>query len=172
MKRTSFAIIGGDARFVTLAKLLAADGHAVFPSGHGEEFPTVEGARAANAVILPLPCSVDGININAPLSDTPIEFDDSLIDAIGSKPVFAGMFTRLSKVRSGSFNVFDYGKREDGGAGSAAQKLLCPSAGGKSGPVGDFCSAVPDSFCPAGVEHSAGRRTIDPGHSQCRRCLL
>ncbi len=113
MKRTSFAIIGGDSRFVTLAKLLASDGHAVFPSGHGEEFPAVEGACSANAIILPLPCSIDGININAPLSDSPIEFDDRLINAIGNKPIFAGMFTRLNRAQNGSFNIFDYGKRED-----------------------------------------------------------
>ncbi len=113
MKRTSFAIIGGDARFITLTKLLADDGHAVFPAGHGEEFSAIEGASAANAIILPLPCSVDGDNINAPLSDAPIPFDDNLIKAIGSKPIFAGMFTRLRKAGTERFNIFDYGKRED-----------------------------------------------------------
>lgn len=113
MKRTSFAILGGDARFITLTKLLSADGHAVFPAGHGEEFSAVEGARAANAVILPLPCSVDGVNINAPFAETPLPFDDALVEAIGNKPIFAGMFTKLNKARTESFNVFDYGKRED-----------------------------------------------------------
>lgn len=113
MKRTSFAIIGGDKRFVTLAKLLAADGHAVFPAGIGEGFSAVEGAHSANAVILPLPCSSDGANINAPLSKNPLPFDDALIDAIGNKPIFAGMFSRLEKARERTFNVFDYGKRED-----------------------------------------------------------
>ncbi len=113
MKRTSFAIIGGDARFVTLTRLLAADGHAVFPSGHGEEFSALEGVRAANAVILPLPCSTDGININAPLSQKTLPFDEALIDAIGDKPVFAGMFSKLNKSSLMPFNVFDYGTRED-----------------------------------------------------------
>lgn len=113
MKRTSFAILGGDARFITLTKLLSADGHAVFPAGHGEEFSAIEGARAANAIILPLPCSVDGKNINAPLAGVPLPFDDVLAEAIGDKPVFAGMFTRLDIAKSRSFNVFDYGMRED-----------------------------------------------------------
>ena len=113
MKRTSFAIIGGDARFTMLSKLLSADGHAVFLSGHGEEFSAIEGASAANAVILPLPCSSDGININAPFSDTPVPFDEELAAAIGKKPIFAGMFTRLQIARTKIFNVFDYGARED-----------------------------------------------------------
>lgn len=113
MKRTSFAILGGDARFMTLTKLLSADGHAVFPAGHGEEFSAVEGARAANAVILPLPCSIDGVNINAPLAENPLPFDDKLIEAIGNKPIFAGMFAKLNKAKTEKFNVFDYGKRED-----------------------------------------------------------
>ncbi len=113
MKRTSFAIIGGDSRFVTLTKLLAADGHAVFPAGQGEGFSALEGASAANAVILPLPCSADGKNINAPLSQKPLPFDDKLIDVIGDKPIFAGMFSRLENARYKNLNVFDYGKRED-----------------------------------------------------------
>ncbi len=113
MKRTSFAIIGGDSRFVALTKLLAADGHAVFPAGQGEGFSAIEGASAANAVILPLPCSSDGININAPLSQKPLPFDDELIRVIGDKPIFAGMFSRLCNSQCRSFNVFDYGKRED-----------------------------------------------------------
>lgn len=113
MKRTSFAIIGGDSRFVTLAKLLAADGHAVFSAGQGEGFSATEGACGANNIILPLPCSSDGININAPLSEIPLPFDDALIDVIGNKPIFAGMFSRLEKAKKRSFNVFDYGNRED-----------------------------------------------------------
>lgn len=98
---------------MTLTRLLSADGHAVFPAGHGEEFSALEGASAANAIILPLPCSVDGVNINAPFSDVPLPFDDALINAIGNKPIFAGMFSKLHKARSGSFNVYDYGTRED-----------------------------------------------------------
>ena len=73
----TFAVIGGDLRSAYLAGLLAADGYKVITSGFDSTDlpPCVTGctnpAQAttlADCVILPLPVTTDGSNINAPFS--------------------------------------------------------------------------------------------------------
>jgi dipicolinate synthase subunit A len=71
-----FAIIGGDARQISLAARLALTGAEVRTYGLPEESPQAgvlpfgdwrEAIRGATAVLLPLPASPDGVRINLPL---------------------------------------------------------------------------------------------------------
>ena len=66
-------IIGGDARQAALAKRLAEYGHEVAVFGLPNEFDIGravrcrdwrDSVRGADAVILPLPASLDGFNVN------------------------------------------------------------------------------------------------------------
>lgn len=83
----TFAVIGGDLRSAYLAGLLAADGYKVITSGFDSTDlpPCVTGctnpaqaATLADCVILPLPVTTDGANINAPFSRMRITLDQVL----------------------------------------------------------------------------------------------
>ncbi len=72
-----FAILGGDHRFKILCKLLAAEGHQVWAYALDQaQLPTAmcttsieEAVEQAGCVILPLPLSCNGVDLNAPLSE-------------------------------------------------------------------------------------------------------
>ena len=98
----SFSVIGGDARNVELAKMLANDGHEVYVYGLekstlGEQdvknieiCNTLEEALYnANIVIGPIPFSRDGEILNAPLSNNVIEIED-FASWLDNKALFAG----------------------------------------------------------------------------------
>ena len=73
LRTKNFWVIGGDPRQAALAGLLADDGHGVhtfaLERGEGVECePTLEGARLADCVILPLPAADGEGRLNAPLS--------------------------------------------------------------------------------------------------------
>lgn len=98
----SFSVIGGDARNVELAKMLANDGHEVYVYGLekstlGEQYVknieicnTLEEALYnGNIVIGPIPFSRDGEILNAPLSNNVIEIED-FASWLDNKALFAG----------------------------------------------------------------------------------
>ena len=98
----SFSVIGGDARNVELAKMLANDGHEVYVYGLekstlGEQdvknieiCNTLEEALYnGNIVIGPIPFSRDGETLNAPLSNNVIEIED-FASWLDNKALFAG----------------------------------------------------------------------------------
>lgn len=98
----SFSVIGGDARNVELAKMLANDGHEVYVYGLekstlGEQdvknieiCNTLEEALYnGNIVIGPIPFSRDGEILNAPLSNNVIEIED-FASWLDNKALFAG----------------------------------------------------------------------------------
>lgn len=64
-----YLFLGGDRRIVFAAELISQCG-AVSAVGLGENFPLPEGK--CPRLVLPLPFSRDGVNINAPLSECPL----------------------------------------------------------------------------------------------------
>ena len=66
------AIVGGDARMPYAARALAAVGHEVTLSAHGETPLSPEALSHAEAVLLPMPLTRDGVHLHAPLSPLPV----------------------------------------------------------------------------------------------------
>ena len=70
-------IIGGDMRFVYLAKMLCDDGFEVCVYGQGDKTPDCavrcvsvdDSMNCCDLIVLPLPFTRDGKNINAPFFD-------------------------------------------------------------------------------------------------------
>lgn len=94
----TFAVIGGDLRSAYLAGALAADGCRVISSGFdGTELPAcvtactnpTQAIALADCIILPLPVSTDGINVNAPFSRVPIPLE-SVIQAVRDDQLLLG----------------------------------------------------------------------------------
>ena len=73
-------IIGGDMRFVYLAKMLCDDGFEVCVYGQGDKTPDCavrcvsvdDSMNCCDLIVLPLPFTRDGKNINAPFFDEKI----------------------------------------------------------------------------------------------------
>ena len=114
----SFGIIGGDKRQLYCARSIAEDGYSVSVCGfdkcgtlHGIENTELHSLLSScDAFVLPLPCSRDGVTVNAPLSTETITLGSDELELIGSKPVFAGMKDRLPL---NGCRVFDYSTREE-----------------------------------------------------------
>ena len=98
------AILGGDQRQIFMARKLAEDGHKVFIWGLGEcgsEIVTgivcarwEEAIREAEAVILPLPASADGVRVYCPLQREDVFLRvPALLDALGDRVLLGGRFT-------------------------------------------------------------------------------
>ncbi|MBO4293520.1 MAG: dipicolinate synthase subunit DpsA [Clostridia bacterium] len=100
--KNSFSVIGGDARNVELAKMLANNGHEVYVYGleksklgelgiqNIEICNTLEEAISnGNIVIGPIPFSRDGEILNLPLSSKIIELED-FASWLDNKALFAG----------------------------------------------------------------------------------
>lgn len=125
VKDTSFAVIGGDLRQVQLAESLAEMGNPVhiFGFDFGVELsdklhPAAvleQAMEPADCIILPLPYSVDGLNINAPFSHNKIPVE-TVLNAVKHRQIVVG--GRLSEKlfelagRRG-FKMVDYFEREE-----------------------------------------------------------
>ena len=113
----SFGIIGGDKRQLYCAKAIAADGYSVAVAGFDKDIPLMgltalsmtQALAVSDAIILPLPCSRDGININSPFSEAPLSIQENL-ELFLNKPVFCGMKQRLPFSHD---HVYDYSGREE-----------------------------------------------------------
>lgn len=121
----SFGIIGGDKRQLAAARSIASEGYTVYLSGFerleqllgtfGGSAPAEETALCSEVVILPLPVTKDGKNLNAPFSDKKIPLDDNFAMSMKGKKVFCAMKNRLLKT-SKLWNpdlVYDYLDREE-----------------------------------------------------------
>ncbi len=99
---TNFAIIGGDLRIIKLAKMLADEGNVVYTfglekaeelKGHENIIFTEKLSKAipedVEIVIGPIPFSSNGININAPFSNTEISIRE-LVHYLNAKILIAG----------------------------------------------------------------------------------
>ena len=120
----TFAVIGGDLRSAYLAGLLAADGYKVITSGFDSTDlpPCVTGctnpAQAttlADCVILPLPVTTDGSNINAPFSRMRITLDQVLNALAPHQSLVGGAVSDIVRreVESRGMAIHDYLQREE-----------------------------------------------------------
>lgn len=120
----TFAVLGGDLRFAYLAGALAREGFSVITAGfdHTDLPDCVTGCthmtqaiRGADCVVLPLPVSVDGTTLNAPLARYTMTLEE-LTD--GLKPhqtVVGGRFPPAlsAALAEKGVRAFDYFAREE-----------------------------------------------------------
>lgn len=119
----SFAIIGGDLRQTTLAKLLQKDGYDVVVYGFDKDMEysglnaaeDLKSALACDVIILPVPVSYDGKTINAPFSDHDIFIEDVLSDITASSIVLGGKISDyfIKQLEYREVSCCDYLKREE-----------------------------------------------------------
>ncbi len=119
MERSVFAVVGGDARQIVLANMLAAEGITVYCSGFENASHQLIGTAStdpltavlmADTVILPMPPTRDGKTLNAPMSTYSIILDDEFCFALMGKAVFAGIAGKLRDVSPNyaQLNIYDY----------------------------------------------------------------
>ncbi len=119
MDQCVFAVIGGDARQIALANLLAAEGITVYCSGFEHASRQLTGtastdpltaALMADVIILPMPPTRDGETLNAPLSTYRIALDEEFCGALTGKAIFAGMAEKLRAVAPAyaQLDLYDY----------------------------------------------------------------
>ena len=120
---TEFTVLGGDERLKYMAEDFCEQGFSVKLFGFDSENDYCETdfqeklreiLRETKALILPVPASRDGININSPLcnSDIPIQ---TVVENLNSEcRVFCGMAGKLSDVffKKG-IRVYDYAMRDE-----------------------------------------------------------
>ncbi|MGM9521866.1 MAG: dipicolinate synthase subunit DpsA [Oscillospiraceae bacterium] len=118
-----FALIGGDMRQAKLGELLAADGHRVKTAGIDSVAVTgteracgIAGAvEGVQFVILPLPATLGGELINAPLADNDISIHELKECLSAGQTVLAGRADeKLKACLNGSgVSLIDYFEREE-----------------------------------------------------------
>ena len=125
----SFGIVGGDKRQLYLARSLREDGYPVYFHGlealnEEGEFPSLsieEMGERCEVVLLPLPASRDGLELNAPFSQKPIVLNDGFANAFRNCLVIGGMVGKL-KASSPLWEqgrLLDYYQREELTLGNA-----------------------------------------------------
>lgn len=121
MKRAmNFWVIGGDLRQAALARLLAEDGHTVhtFALEQAEGMvceDTLDGARWADCVILPLPAAGERGQLNTPLSEERCALDWVLDFLVPGQLVCAGMVRPelAAAAQQRGLELHDYFAREE-----------------------------------------------------------
>jgi len=124
-KLRCFAIIGGDLRQVKMANSLVADGHIVKCYGFTEGLDFSEGiilcislqdaVENADTIILPLPCSLDDITVNAPFASSPISLDEVYRLINKNQILVGGKISEKILSQAKIFNIYciDYFDREE-----------------------------------------------------------
>lgn len=124
MNIETFAVVGGDLRCAYLSGFLAADGYKVITSGFDSTDlpPCVTGctnpAQAvslADFIILPVPVTTDGSNINAPFSRMRITLDQVLNAIKPSQKLVGGAITDdvRKEIEKRGLKIYDYLHREE-----------------------------------------------------------
>lgn len=120
----TFAVLGGDLRFVYLAGALAEDGFSVITAGfdHTDLPHCVTGCtrvdqavKGADFVILPLPVTTDGTTLNAPFSRSTLPLADVVSCLHAGQTVLGGQLqpALLQEFRDNGVRAFDYFSREE-----------------------------------------------------------
>ena len=117
------AVIGGDLRQLTLARLLKREGYHVFLYGFDKDIRLdalefdrdKDFALSADIVILPVPVTFDGTTINSPYSKNPMTVEEFLCGINPSALVFGGQIQpNLQKAfEENQIAYRDYLKREE-----------------------------------------------------------
>lgn len=144
----SFGIIGGDKRQLYCARSIAQDGYSVSICGFDKredftDFSDSDLARTidkSDAIILPLPCSRDGKQINAPLSSFNITIDENIERLLDNKPIFCGMKNKLPFQYG---QVYDYGTREE----FAVENAVPTSEGAIEIAMHEYDGTINSSLC-------------------------
>ncbi len=89
-------IIGGDKRFEILGNMLIEDGHTLSDNSH--------------IIVLPLPLTRDGENLNAPRENTAIRLSDIILAADEGDVFFGGLIPSdfAAKIRATGAVIYDY----------------------------------------------------------------
>lgn len=114
-------VAGGDLRQLMLAKFLKEDGYRVNVFGFGEEsknskfdvIDDIKDLKKSDALILPMPTTLDNIKINAPLNKHDIKISDISENIKDSALVLGG---RINKTVYDAFSdnkCIDYYQREE-----------------------------------------------------------
>ena len=122
------ALLGGDLRQLSAARVLAQQGFCVSLWGIDAGFEAEkeafeicenwgEAISGCSALILPLPVSGDGVRINCPLLHSPESVKlAKIVDLLpGNTPIFGGRFNPAIKkmIEEKGFRVIDYYEREE-----------------------------------------------------------
>lgn len=120
----TFAVLGGDLRFVYLAGALAQEGFSVITAGfdHTDLPDCVTGCtnmaqamRGADFVVLPLPVTTDGVTLNAPFSRSLMPIADLLCSLNSSQTVVGGQLSPelVETLHEKGVRTLDYFSREE-----------------------------------------------------------
>lgn len=101
------SVIGGDKRFLYTSKRLSDLGHTVLCAATEKPDSTLTQALKAQAIVLPMPVSRDGITLNAPLYDKSIKLCD-VLSQLDGKQLLLGGITKIDYP-----NYYDYYNNED-----------------------------------------------------------
>ena len=126
-KNMKFAVIGGDLRFIKVTEFLIKYGHNVKTLGFNvaDMTPDAEGlhkcsdigctVQDVDCIILPLPYTIDGKNVNAPFSKTPISLDALYESASQCQLMVGGRLDDTAYQKAGyhGFRFIDYFDREE-----------------------------------------------------------
>lgn len=123
-KKLRFAVVGGDARQVQLASLLADGGHEVHAFALdraeinanvicGDEISHLSGKF--DCIVLPIPVRVDEEHLNAPLASYQYGIDELFSLFATGQTVIAGRVdnTLFAKAGRSGIRLYDYLERED-----------------------------------------------------------
>ena len=101
----TISVVGGDLRQITLAKLLEDDGYIVKVYGFVTDTnlpqlnytSDLRYALDSDIIILPIPVSFDGININTPFDDKTLPIKEFIKELNPISPVFGGCISKELK---------------------------------------------------------------------------
>ena len=153
VNKKSFAVVGGDARQIAMAKSILSDGHDVYLAGF-EKSELKEGLvestlerviEKSEYVILPVPTVSKNGYLNAPSSNEKIAFDDDFAGKMYGKKVFCCMAEHLiftSKIWQ-NIELFDYAKRDD----FAIRNAVPTAEGAIEIAMREFCGTIHGSRC-------------------------
>ena len=146
--RKNISVIGGDLRQLTLYKELAGEFACAALYGFekltecSEDFGAL---KKADVVVLPMPVTTDGVNVNAVYTDKPLSLDFIAENISPSAVVFGGQIKpELAQALSArGIMYFDYIKREE-----LAIKNAVPTAEGAIGiAINETAYTIHESKC-------------------------
>lgn len=125
MKKRKLAVLGGDNRGIALIEFLSKTAESITVYGINESYiknrknimfgsSLYDTVTGADAIILPLPVSGDGVYLNCRMSDEKIKVAD-VFDVAGQKMLLGGRFSPLLKKEAENrrLRFFDYFESEE-----------------------------------------------------------
>lgn len=123
IKTSSFCILGGDKRQVSMAASMASEGHKVYLAGFDNintdsdiiNCSLIGAIENSENIILPIPVTKDKLTLNAPFYNSKIFLDNNFIENLRGKKVFCSLKESLieSNPKWKEINMADYSSREE-----------------------------------------------------------